>query len=124
MTIRVTLFNPIINLSHQEVVAKLKFSASYEQLVTGDGSDAHLKQCLLAALLKEAKEEGSALTETLTSTGWNFVAEPGIEPERHQKHHGPESLPIMKVMRIPSLEAFCKGKSIEINGEPLDEKES
>lgn len=117
MTKRVTLYSPMINFSHHRVDAKLSFSASYEQLVTGDGSETHLKQCLLAALLKEAKEEGGALTETLTTAGWNFVSEPVTKPEQLYKHYGPECLPIMKVMRIPSLEELCKGRGIEIKGE-------
>ncbi len=44
-----------------------------------------------------------------------IVVEPGIDPARVFKHHGPECLPIMKVQRIPSLEEFCKGRGIEIS---------
>jgi hypothetical protein len=124
MTKRVTLYSPMINLSHQRVDAKLSFSANYEQLVTGDGSEAHLKKCLLEALLKEAKEEGSALTETLTSAGWNFVVEPGIVLSDKFKHNGPGGLDFTEVKRIPGLEEFCKGRGIEIGVESKHEKES
>lgn len=123
MSKRVKMFGPTINFSHQRIDVQISFSASHDMLVDGDGSEQHLKKCLLAALLKEAKEEGG-FDEVLTATGWNFIAEPGIVADRRCIQHGPDSLPILKVQRIPSLEEFCKGRGIEVKGEPKDEKEN
>lgn len=122
MSKRVNLLGSTINFTTHRVDAVINFSADYHQLITGDGSETHLKKCLLSALLKEAKEEGGALIEALKDSEWNFVVEPGMDLSHKFKQHGYESLPIMKVQRVPSLEEFCKGRGIEIKEVPSNEE--
>lgn len=109
----VKLFSPSINLTTGRVDAAITFTVNSEHLCTGDGSQTHLKKCLLVALLKEAKEEGG-FDEVLTAAGWNFLAEPGIDAPRLYKHYGPEAVPCLKVQEIPSLAEFCKGHVIDL----------
>lgn len=113
----VKLSGPMINFTHQRVDAVISFSVTHEQLVNGNGSEEHLKKCLLEALLKEAKND-IALTATLAGAGWNFIPEPGIDVSREYKHYGPEAVPIMKVMQLPSLSEFCKARGVELDKEP------
>lgn len=119
MSQRVKLFSPTINLTAGRVDAAITFTVNSEHLCTGDGSQNHLKNCLLVALLKEAKEEGG-FDEVLAAAGWNFLAEPGLDLP-HINHHGPEGMDFTKVKRIPSLEKFCKGLGIEVNEVKIDE---
>ena len=68
MSKRVNLLGSTINFTTHRVDAVINFSADYHQLITGDGSETHLKKCLLEALLKEAKND-IALTATLAGAG-------------------------------------------------------
>lgn len=124
MSKRVNLLGSTINFTDHRVDAVINFSADYHQLVTGDGSETHLKKCLLSALLKEAKEEGGALTEALKDSDWTFVVEPGMDLSHKFKQHGYERLPIMKVQRMPSLAEYCKSLGVETKGESSNEEES